>query len=96
MIRLSGRKPGTDIEIKITEVRPGEKLAEELKALDEAEAPTVHPSISRVTPIAIDPEHLEQGVLRLEHLAHELEAEQCGAELRALATVERPTAEQSK
>jgi FlaA1/EpsC-like NDP-sugar epimerase len=93
MIRLSGRKPGTDIEIRITGVRPGEKLAEELKALDEAEAPTVHPSISRVTPIAIDPEHLEQGVLRLEHLAQELQAERCGVELRALAAVDRPTVE---
>jgi FlaA1/EpsC-like NDP-sugar epimerase len=96
MIRLSGRKPGTDIEIRITGVRPGEKLAEELKALDEAEAPTVHPSISRVTPIAIDPEHLEQGVLRLEHLAQELQADRCGVELRELAAVDRPTAEQPK
>ena len=86
MIRLSGRKPGTDIEIRITGIRPGEKLVEELRALNEAEAPTRHPSIRRVSPIAIDPEVLENGVLELGHFTAELDNERCGVRLRELAS----------
>ena len=87
--RRSGRKPGTDIEIQITGVRPGEKLVEELKALDEMESPTAHASISRVSTIAIDAEELERGVLELGHLAGELETDRCGEVLRAMAASER-------
>ncbi|TVR28481.1 MAG: polysaccharide biosynthesis protein, partial [Ilumatobacter sp.] len=89
MIRLSGRKPGADIEIRISGVRPGEKLAEELKALDEAESPTEHPSILRVSPIPIEPELLERGVLELGHHVDALNDECCLDRLRAMATVER-------
>ncbi len=89
MIRLSGRKPGTDIEIRISGVRPGEKLVEELTALDELETPTIHPSIRSVAPIAIDPEVLEQGVLELAHYVDDLEVDRCGTLLAQLATVDR-------
>jgi len=85
MIRLSGRQPGRDIEIEITGVRPGEKLAEELIALDESESPTVHPSVCRVATVAIESELLEQGVLRLEKLAANLDATRCRDLLREIA-----------
>lgn len=85
MIRLSGRQPGRDIAIEITGIRPGEKLAEELIALDESEEPTSHSSVRRVTPVAIDSELLELQVVHLEHLAAEGAGERCGADLRQLA-----------
>lgn len=45
MIRLSGLELGKDIEIKITGLRPGEKLYEELLAKEENTLPTHHPKI---------------------------------------------------
>ncbi len=45
MIQLSGLEVGKDIEIKITGLRPGEKLYEELLAAEENTIPTHHPQI---------------------------------------------------
>ena len=45
LIRLSGLKPGVDIDIHVTGLRPGEKLYEELYTSDEEQSPTVHPKI---------------------------------------------------
>ena len=45
MIQLSGFEAGRDIEIIFTELRPGEKLYEELLGHDEAHSPTHHPKI---------------------------------------------------
>jgi FlaA1/EpsC-like NDP-sugar epimerase len=45
MIQLSGLEIGKDIEIKITGLRPGEKLYEELLAAEENTLPTHHPQI---------------------------------------------------
>lgn len=45
MILLHGLEPGKDIEIKITGLRPGEKLYEELLADTETTLPTHHPKI---------------------------------------------------
>ena len=45
MIKLSGLELGKDIQIKITGLRPGEKLYEELLTADENSIPTHHPQI---------------------------------------------------
>ena len=45
MIKLSGLVEGKDIEIKVTGLRPGEKLYEELLAKDENTLATHHPKI---------------------------------------------------
>lgn len=45
MIRLHGLEPNKDISIKISGLRPGEKLYEELLANEETTLPTHHPKI---------------------------------------------------
>ena len=45
LIELSGRRPGVDIQIVFTELKPGEKLTEETLLVDESYDSTSHPSI---------------------------------------------------
>src|SRR5205085_3430566 len=45
MIRLSGLTPYEDIDIRITGIRPGEKLFEELEITGENLLKTIHPKI---------------------------------------------------
>jgi FlaA1/EpsC-like NDP-sugar epimerase len=47
LIRLSGLEVGTDIEIRFTGTRPGEKLYEELFFTSENAYPTGHPKVLR-------------------------------------------------
>jgi FlaA1/EpsC-like NDP-sugar epimerase len=49
MIRMRGLRPEVDIPIKYVGVRPGEKLNEELSAMEEGRTPTPNPSIYRLT-----------------------------------------------
>lgn len=49
MIQLAGLEPGKDIEIKFTQLRPGEKMYEELFKSSEEFATTDHPKILRAT-----------------------------------------------
>jgi len=48
MIRLRGMRPGADIEIVYTGVRPGEKMSEELYNHDEQILETAHPYIVKI------------------------------------------------
>ena len=56
MIQLSGLRPGNDIQIKYTGLRPGEKLYEELLATEENSLPTHHSKImvAKVRPQTYD------------------------------------------
>ncbi len=60
MIRLSGLKLGTDIEIKEIGLRPGEKLYEELLAVEENTKKTHHPKIMIANIIAEDPKKVRE------------------------------------
>ena len=59
MIRLSGYEIGTEIPIRITGVRPGEKLVEQLCDVDEEVQPTSHASIVRLLPPAMTHDSLD-------------------------------------
>ena len=52
MIRLSGLEPETDIEIKFTGIRPGERLQEILFAREEPTAPVGIEGIVAAKPVA--------------------------------------------
>lgn len=60
MIKLNGLELGKDIEIKVTGLRPGEKLYEELLAKDENTLTTHHPLILKAKVREIDPSMLAQ------------------------------------
>ncbi len=72
MIHLSGRM---DVRVKFTGLRPGEKLSEELRALDELSGPTRHPVIQSVQPAMIDGERLLHGLDGLRHRTVEQDSE---------------------
>jgi FlaA1/EpsC-like NDP-sugar epimerase len=51
MIELSGGSIGVDIDVKVTGMRRGEKLEEDLREPDEEVLTTEHPSIARLLPV---------------------------------------------
>jgi FlaA1/EpsC-like NDP-sugar epimerase len=69
MIRLSGRRVGTDIEIRVTGIRQGEKLEEVLHAPEENPQPTRHPSISRLEPAVVDGAAMDAALKLLAQMA---------------------------
>lgn len=86
MIRLSGHQVGTDIEVRVTGARPGEKLVEELLAEDEPAQPTIHPAVSRIAPLLPPPEALRTAVRKLTSLADEQRDDDVRTALFAAAT----------
>jgi len=80
LIRLSGLTVGTDIEIKFTGMRPGEKLYEEMFFSAENVITTDHPKVLRARNGI-----LPEGVMRrIEALVRAAEAEHPDEELRQL------------
>jgi FlaA1/EpsC-like NDP-sugar epimerase len=71
LIRLRGRRVGTDVEIRVTGVRPGEKLEEELLTPEETPAPTQHPSIMRIIPEPLPARTLARAVESLNLIAEQ-------------------------
>lgn len=62
IIKLSGFDPHKDIEIKVTGLRPGEKLIEELLTTTENSKPTHHPKITIASNQEFDYEEVKTGV----------------------------------
>jgi len=71
MIRLSGKEPGRDVEIRFIGARPGEKLHEELFAEGETWHPTTHPKILALDVRPVDGEWLDGELDGLERLVDE-------------------------
>lgn len=73
LIRLSGLEPEKDIKIKITGLRPGEKLYEELLLAEEGLTKTQNSKIYVAKPLDIDYEELK---LKLEALKFAIQSEE--------------------
>jgi FlaA1/EpsC-like NDP-sugar epimerase len=69
LIILSGFRPGEDIEITFSGVRPGEKLFEELSIKGEDMQPTRHPKIAIWKNKPVDNERLNTALGRLTEAA---------------------------
>ena len=65
MIRLSGKVPDEEIEIKYTGLRPGEKLTEELFHPDEDLTPTSYDKILLARSRSVDNAHLVEQLAQL-------------------------------
>ncbi len=68
LIKLSGLEPDVDIQIKVTGLRPGEKLYEELLMAEEGLTETKHDKIHVARPSNIDMEKLEAKLAKLQYL----------------------------
>ncbi|XZE55172.1 polysaccharide biosynthesis protein [Planctomycetaceae bacterium SH139] len=65
MIRLSGLRLGHDIEIKISGLRPGEKLYEELYADDETRCATTNPKILKANCVRMSHVAIQKAVSKI-------------------------------
>ena len=68
LILLSGRRPGDDIRIVFSGVRPGEKLYEELSTTEEGTVPTSHEKIRAFRGLGLDSETAAEAVAELERI----------------------------
>jgi len=77
LIRSRGLRPGDDIKLVFTGLRPGERLTEELLAADEGVRPTVNPAIMEVvSPASIGQQDLDWTIERLSQLARDGHSDQ--------------------
>jgi FlaA1/EpsC-like NDP-sugar epimerase len=91
MIRLSGFEPYNDIDIRVTGLRPGEKLYEELVTASEVALSTSHPKIMRLNEQnSRDWEALQAQILDLEQFAREEDTAHVREQLAAIVPEYQP------
>lgn len=90
LIELSGLQPDTDIEIRFTGLRPGEKLFEELNHNDENLVPTEHVKILRFTAAPSDLAKLEARLDELKDRVRNLSPTEIKIALRTLVPEYQP------
>ena len=71
MIRLAGKEPGVDIQLKFIDLRPGDKLHEELLTQTEGICMTKNKKIFIAQPDQVNIAVLETAIAELEQLAEE-------------------------
>jgi FlaA1/EpsC-like NDP-sugar epimerase len=84
MISLSGLRPGDDVEIVFTGVRPGEKLFEELSLGDEGIRKTAHEKIFIGNVAQLPLERLEEAASGFVRIADDAEPDGIRARLKGL------------
>src|SRR5262249_10939404 len=87
MIRLCGLRPHDDIEIDVTGLRPGEKLAETLTSPAESSTPSYGDLLHSIEPVRLGPARLDAALEELEQLA--ISDDHVGARA-ALLAIARP------
>jgi len=94
LIRSRGLRPGQDIEVVFTGLRPGERMTEELLAADEGWRPSSHPSIREViSPVLRTREDLDWIIRRLHELAREQRTDELARALKLAVTGPVPDTE---
>lgn len=71
LIKLMGYEPNVDMDIKITGLRPGEKLYEELLMSEEGLTATKHNKIFVSNPLSLDEKELENNLKELKKLEYD-------------------------
>ena len=90
LIELSGLNPDTDIEIKFTGLRPGEKLYEELNHKTENMTPTSHAKIMRFLSQPQTMEQIQAGLDAVQTAAATQEAAQVKLAIQKLVPEYQP------
>lgn len=84
MIRLAGKEPGIDIQLKFMDLRPGDKLHEELLTQSEGVTTTRHKKIYIARPDKIQTDTLEEAIDQLLLLAERTERKKIVRNLQQL------------
>jgi FlaA1/EpsC-like NDP-sugar epimerase len=91
LITLSGLRPGVDIDIQISGMRPGEKLFEELSIDGENASRTAHPKIGIIKKRPEDFDRVCEGIERLVAIADIGTPEEIRAELQRVVPEYAPS-----
>src|SRR5262249_52869896 len=90
MIQLAGLTPDEDIEVRITGLRPGEKLFEEIAFDGENMLPTYHEKIRIFSGPVVEPNALSAWIDQLQVLIVRRDVDRIVAHLRGLVPEYRP------